>query len=894
MHTLKKTALYLLLAAALAIILVVLFFPFFSDCMQSAVTGQQDIFYTKAAAGEDGTLWAAGVQDGEWILAEGSGKLSRRTALTRLGIRDAVRVDALCADSDGGVVISVYESGNETLCQAWYLAAGEKTARSICSIPGGTGQENRIYGFSWDTDTLNFLVRQDGLVTAYRYYPEKEVTEKAGEVNSASWYALPKNGGGAVISDWEMTVGTIGNKVTISLEGVQVAAAWPLRDGAAILDATEGTLWKYSLSGRQRVLDLTDVPDVTDLNVSEDGTVTLLRDGKTLDVLENDVLRDESTFLYRQRWLSILMLAGILLAVLVVAAFPWYFLWEEQKMRVSLLLRQGVAAAAVLVILTASVTQWIVQPWFQRSAAAQAERYLSGVSTEHAGSRIDGSEQEGLEILALFQDTSDSLLQSLMHPDDSGVTGEGSSGTSADVSAPADSAAASGETSEAETGETEEPVYPIYSVQLDTDTILPVLFRGSAFRQAARTALEEGTAFVTCTMAGTVRCVLFTRTEENWLRVVSVPEAGFLAEAETEQLQVVLFCWAVALFAWIMILVILATLLWRLHRVTTGLDALQGGYAHVEVVDRAGDEITATAESLNSLAKNGMQRGHAATGYERFLPDQIIHLLGVTTVEEITKQTFHARKMITMHVSFFFTDDTGEDESREGRSRELFNSINEVMERVSSIILERGGTIFSLASESFQALFDANSTSAVGAAVAVRQEIIDLNQMRQERHQPVVCLHIALDTGEVMLGVVGNDTQMQVTAISTGFNTTQILTSLFSRFEANILCTERMVHLTEGYGVRYIGKTKDGTELLRVYEIFDGDDYAVRQGKAWMSAQFASGIYTIYSGEYVDAKRIFMEIVRQNSGDGVARFYLYLADRFEKEPPEVVSLDAGD
>ena len=117
-----------------------------------------------------------------------------------------------------------------------------------------------------------------------------------------------------------------------------------------------------------------------------------------------------------------------------------------------------------------------------------------------------------------------------------------------------------------------------------------------------------------------------------------------------------------------------------------------------------------------------------------------------------------------------------------------------------------------------------------------------------------------------------------------------MLDALFTKFEANILCTERMERWTDGYGSRYIGKTQDGAELIRVYEIYDGDPYSIRQGKAETEQAFAEGIYTLYTGDYTAAKRIFMEIVRRNSGDGAARYYLYLADRFEKEQPEEIYL----
>ena len=77
----------------------------------------------------------------------------------------------------------------------------------------------------------------------------------------------------------------------------------------------------------------------------------------------------------------------------------------------------------------------------------------------------------------------------------------------------------------------------------------------------------------------------------------------------------------------------------------------------------------------------------------------------------------------------------------------------------------------------------------------------------------MVQLRITLDSGEVMLGVVGDESRMQATAVSSSFNTARMLEALFARFDANILCTEPIERWAGGYGSRYIGKTHDGGEL---------------------------------------------------------------------------------
>ena len=49
----------------------------------------------------------------------------------------------------------------------------------------------------------------------------------------------------------------------------------------------------------------------------------------------------------------------------------------------------------------------------------------------------------------------------------------------------------------------------------------------------------------------------------------------------------------------------------------------------------------------------------------------------------------------------------------------------------------------------------------------------------------------------------------------------------------------------------------------------------------------------MYGRDFSQAKRIFLSLVHHNTGDGGARYYLYLADRLEKRPEEEISLDSG-
>jgi hypothetical protein len=142
---------------------------------------------------------------------------------------------------------------------------------------------------------------------------------------------------------------------------------------------------------------------------------------------------------------------------------------------------------------------------------------------------------------------------------------------------------------------------------------------------------------------------------------------------------------------------------------------------------------------------------------------------------------------------------------------------------------------------------------------------------------------MAIDRGDVMMGVVGDESRLTPAAVSACLNSARSLAKLAGRLGTGLLCTGEVAGAAESYAQRYIGKSSK-TAARRVYEIFDGDEIGTYEAKEKTRARFAEGVYTLYARDFQGAKRIFMDIVRANTSDGVSRYYLFLADRFDKEP----------
>lgn len=329
------------------------------------------------------------------------------------------------------------------------------------------------------------------------------------------------------------------------------------------------------------------------------------------------------------------------------------------------------------------------------------------------------------------------------------------------------------------------------------------------------------------------------------------------------------------------------------RRVTRGVDLLAAGAPQVRVEHHTGDEMEALAAAFNDLSgaleekkENAALAGNA---YMRFVPRRLVALLGVSNIEQVDKDTSVSQEIAMMVVRFRFPEAAYQQDAQT-----LFDNINEVFAHIAGAVSGGGGTIYNFTHDGFDAVFESGPQAAVGAAVEVRQALLELNAQREARGDAPVELRVALDHGVAMMGVVGDEDRVVPTVVSACLNTARKLVELAQVLDANILCTMVVADAAKDYNLRYIGKSRDGDSVIRVYEIFDGDPYGMRLAKESARASFSAGIYALYSGDYAQAKRLFMEIARQQGEDGVARHYLYLADRFEKQPPDWIGLNGTE
>mgnify|MGYP000491333365 FL=1 len=207
--------------------------------------------------------------------------------------------------------------------------------------------------------------------------------------------------------------------------------------------------------------------------------------------------------------------------------------------------------------------------------------------------------------------------------------------------------------------------------------------------------------------------------------------------------------------------------------------------------------------ALEEKKENAALAGNA---YMRFVPRRLVALLGVSNIEQVDKDTSVSQEIAMMVVRFRFPEAAYQQDAQT-----LFDNINEVFAHIAGAVSGAGGTIYNFTHDGFDAVFESGPQAAVGAAVEVRQALLELNAQREARGDAPVELRVALDHGVAMMGVVGDEDRVVPTVVSACLNTARKLVELAQVLDANILCTMVVADAAKDYNLRYIARAGMGT-----------------------------------------------------------------------------------
>jgi hemerythrin-like metal-binding protein len=222
--------------------------------------------------------------------------------------------------------------------------------------------------------------------------------------------------------------------------------------------------------------------------------------------------------------------------------------------------------------------------------------------------------------------------------------------------------------------------------------------------------------------------------------------------------------------------------------------------------------------------------------------------------------------------------------------QQCFDFINSYLTFMEPVVLAHGGFIDKYIGDSVMALFPARGDDALRAALGMLAELDHFNAQRSIRQNELPLEHadrrlggevrigIGMNSGLLMLGVIGGSNRMEVTVISDAVNLASRVETLTKTYQTPILITQHTLNSIRhpgDFSIRFIDRVRvRGKHLAQsIYEVFDADPEPLKAGKLASRDTFENALAHYHFRRMEDALTLFGDCLEQNPGDTPAAVY---------------------
>jgi len=303
--------------------------------------------------------------------------------------------------------------------------------------------------------------------------------------------------------------------------------------------------------------------------------------------------------------------------------------------------------------------------------------------------------------------------------------------------------------------------------------------------------------------------------------------------------------------------------------------------------------IKEQSDLISKLHENENRLFQLNQAYERFVPSQFLDWLQKKSIVDV-----ELGDCVEKEMSVLFSDIRDFTTLSETMSPEdNFKFINSYLYRMEPVIIEHNGFIDKYVGDGIMALFGGGADDALQAGIAMLHQLREYNKTRITPERVPIKIGVGINTGSLMLGTVGGRNRMDGTVISDAVNLAARIESLTKVYQVSLLISHHTFLQLENpdvYAIRSIGKirVKGKSELVTVYEVFDADASEVKEGKLATLELFAEALSFYNLNSFGEAKGLFEECLRVNSGDRVARVYLQFCEKQTLASDGLLDLDS--
>jgi len=263
-----------------------------------------------------------------------------------------------------------------------------------------------------------------------------------------------------------------------------------------------------------------------------------------------------------------------------------------------------------------------------------------------------------------------------------------------------------------------------------------------------------------------------------------------------------------------------------------------------------------------------------AEATERFVPNQFLSFLGYDSIVNV-----RVGDGIEQEMSILFSDIRSFTTLSETMTpQDSFQFINSYLSFMEPAIIGNNGFIDKYIGDAIMALFGGSADDAVKAGISMLDRLKEYNQQQLTKGQKLIDIGIGINTGKLMLGTVGGSNRMDGTVIGDTVNLASRMESLTKNYQVPFVITHhtyKKLANPDVYHLRKIDrvKVKGKSELVTVYEVFDGDLPELKDAKLATLEIFQQALLLYDRHTFPEAALLLEECLRINPHDKVAQIY---------------------
>jgi class 3 adenylate cyclase len=222
--------------------------------------------------------------------------------------------------------------------------------------------------------------------------------------------------------------------------------------------------------------------------------------------------------------------------------------------------------------------------------------------------------------------------------------------------------------------------------------------------------------------------------------------------------------------------------------------------------------------------------------------------------------------------------------------RSVMEPLNRYFVSMEPQISQTGGFIDSFDGDRIKALFDVPADAPVRAGIGMWRALEEFNRRSAILSQPQLQMGIGVNTGYVVLGVVGGRNRMQCSFIGDTANLASRIEQLTKLYQARLLISEHtFLSLNEpsAFAIRMVDRVavKGKNAGVRLYEVIDAEVPERRAAKLATRELLCAAMERYFRREFKAARTEFEQLRLLAPDDVVPTLFVERCARYLQEPP---------